>query len=78
MHAHGYPWREFFWISLGIAALNVSYSLYAFRPTKEEFEMEKGQVIASDTLLWTNLAGRGDIENASQQSREKSEGQKGR
>lgn len=61
-----------------MAALNVSYSLYAFRPTKEEFEMEKGLVIASDTLSRTKLAGQGDIESASQDSGEKSEGQKGR
>ena len=63
---------------MGLAVVNVSYSLYAFGTTKEEFEMEKGLFIASDTLSRTKLADPGDIESAFQPPGEKLEGEKGR
>lgn len=75
---HGYPWRGFFWISLGLAALNVGLSLYAFHTTEAEFEMEKSLAIASDALSRTKFAAKRDIENAIQIIDEKFEGQGGR
>jgi len=73
MHAHEYSWREF-----SLAVVNVSYSLYAFGTTKEEFEMEKGLVIASDTLSRIKLVGPGDMESAFQPPGEKLKSERGR
>jgi hypothetical protein len=45
-----------------LAVLNVLFCLYAFATTEEEFEMEKGLGIASDTLSRAKCVGKHDIE----------------
>ena len=50
LRARGYSWRNFFYISLGLAVISVSYSLFAFQPTESEFQIEKQLTLASQAL----------------------------
>jgi hypothetical protein len=74
IRARGYG---FFWVSLGLAVLNVSFTLYAFATTREEFETERGLAIASDALYHAKFVGKDDIECAPRAFDEKAEEQMG-
>lgn len=53
LKSRGYSWRNFFYISLGLAVFNVAYGLFAFRPTQSEFQVEKQLALASQALSAT-------------------------
>ncbi|KAG8851400.1 hypothetical protein FRB91_007980 [Serendipita sp. 411] len=62
MKARGFPWRGFFWVSLGLALFNVLFGLYAFKTTQEEFEIEKSLALASEALSQTVARNQTDVE----------------
>jgi cyanate permease len=62
LRARGYTWREFFWISLGLAIFNVSFSLFAFQTTREEFQIEKQLALASQALCDAMNKNKSDLE----------------
>jgi hypothetical protein len=65
LRARGYTWREFFWISLGLAVCNVAFSLFAFQTTREEFQIEKQLALASRALSRATDKNRSDGETGS-------------
>jgi len=62
LRARGYTWRGFFWISLGLAITNVAFSLFAFRTTPEEFQIEKQLALASQALRDATNKNKSDVE----------------
>ncbi|KAG8806984.1 hypothetical protein FRC17_004695, partial [Serendipita sp. 399] len=70
MKARGFPWRGFFWVSLGLALFNVTFGLYAFKTTEEEFAIEKALALASETLSQT-VQNQTDLETGRPDSKSK-------
>jgi len=73
LRARGYTWRDFFWISLGLAILNVTFSLFAFQTTEEEFQIEKQLSLASRALNRARNEAKNDTKTTSQNVKENPE-----
>jgi hypothetical protein len=62
---NGYGWREFFWISLGLAIFYVAYGLYAFHIPEDEFKLERQLALASKALSQAKADRKPDEEQGS-------------
>lgn len=65
--ATGHTWRQFFFISVTVAGVNLLYNLWAFYPTQADWELEKQvstERIVDTVVAKRTLPGKGDIESS--------------
>jgi hypothetical protein len=55
MMTTGYTWRQFFFVSIAVAGINVAYNLWVFYPTQVEWEAEKQVALAERMIGHTTL-----------------------